>query len=84
MTKLPKWHVRPAKARISLASALPDQSSLSTWKGLGSLAIHTAHREADAQADLSLHYAYKSFCLSYRAAAPFSYETNFWLTFYVL
>ena len=54
MTKLPKWHVRPAKTRISLASTLPDQSSLSTWKGFGSLAIHTAHREdwsdwADAQ-----------------------------------
>ena len=45
MTTLPKWHVRPAKTRISLASALPDQSSLSTWKGFGSLAIHTAHRE---------------------------------------
>ena len=84
MTKLPKWHVRPAKTRISLASALPDQSSLSTWKGFRSLATHTAHREdwADAQADLSLHCAYKSFCWSCRAAAPFSYETNFWLTFY--
>ena len=89
MTKLPKWHVRPAKTWISLASALPDQSSISTWKGFGFLAIPTAHGEdwsdwADAQADLSRHCAYKSFCWSYRTAAPFSYETNFWLTVYII
>ena len=51
--------VRPAKTQISWASAQSDQSSLSAWRNLGSLATHWAHSKdwsdwADAQADLSL------------------------------
>ena len=50
------------------ASTQSDQeSSLSTWRNLGSLGTQWMHSEdwldwADAQADLSLHRAYRSFC----------------------
>ena len=49
------------------ASAQSDQSSLSTWRNLGSLAPHWVHSEdwsdwVDAQADLSLHWAHWTFC----------------------
>ena len=37
-----KWHVRPAKTQIS---PVWSESSLSTWRKLGSLAIHWAHSE---------------------------------------
>ena len=50
------------RLRSALASAQSDQSSLSAWRSLGSLATHWAHSKdwsywADAQADPSLHWA---------------------------
>ena len=58
--KTNKLRVRPAKTRISLISPL------SAWRKLGSLATHWAHSKdqsdmADAQADLSLHWAHTHF-----------------------
>ena len=59
-----KMTVRPAKTQISLGiSPVWSESSLSTWRKLGSLATQWAHSEdwsdwADAQADLSLHWAH--------------------------
>ena len=55
MTKPAKWHLRPDWS----------ESSLSAWK-FGSLAPHWEHNEdwsdlADAQADLSLHWAHSHF-----------------------
>ena len=56
MTKLTKWHVRPAKTQISLGiRQVWSESSLSAWRKLGSLATHWEQREdwsdwADAQA----------------------------------
>ena len=49
------------------ASAQSVQSSLSPWRKLGSLAIHSAHSEslsdwADAQTDLSLCWAHMLLC----------------------
>ena len=66
--KTNKLRVCPAKTRISLISPL------SAWRKLGSLATHWAHSEdwsdmADAQADLSLHWAHNSFCLFCHVAA---------------
>ena len=81
MTKLTKWHVRPAKTQISLGIR-PDwsESSLSTWGKLMSLAIIRAHNEqrtlwsdwADSQADLSLSWAQRSFCWFCHEAAHFT------------
>ena len=68
MTKPTKWHVRPAKTQISLGiRPVWSESSLSAWRKIGSLATHWAHSEdwsdwADAQADLSLRWAQRSFC----------------------
>ena len=58
------------------ASAQSYQSLLSAWRKLGSLATHWAHSEdwsdwADAQADLSLHWAYMPFCWFCHEAAHF-------------
>ena len=67
MTKRTKWHVRPAKTRISWGiRPVWSQSSLPAWRNLGSLATHWAHSEdwsdwADAQADLSLRWAHNHF-----------------------
>ena len=64
-----KWHVRPLKTQISLGiRPVWSVSSLSTQRPLGSLATHWAQSEdwsdwADAQADLSIHWAQMSFCL---------------------
>ena len=43
--------------------AQSDQSSLSAWRNLGSLATHCAHSEdwADAQADPSLRWGHTHF-----------------------
>ena len=50
VTKPTKWHVRPAKTQISLGIRLVwSESSLSTWKKLGSLATHWAHSEDSDQ-----------------------------------
>ena len=53
------------KMSVCPASTQSNQSSLSTWKKLGSLATHWAHSEgsdsADAQPDLSLRWAHTHF-----------------------
>ena len=46
MTKLTKWHVRPAKTQIS---PVWSESLLSAWRKLGSLATHWAHSEDSDQ-----------------------------------
>ena len=51
MTKQTKWHVRPVKTQISLGIRLVwSESSLSTWRKLGSLATYLAHSEDSGQA----------------------------------
>ena len=57
MVKISAWHdktnkvsVRPAKTQISLGiRPVWSESSLSTWKKLGSLATYWAHREDSDQ-----------------------------------
>ena len=50
MIKPTKWHVRPAKTRISLGiRPVWSEFSLSTWRKLGSLPIHWAHSEDSDQ-----------------------------------
>ena len=67
------WPVRPAKTQISQS----DQSSLSSWRNLGSLASHWAHSEDSVetggcpQADQSLCWAHRSFCWFCHAVAQF-------------
>ena len=68
------------RLRSALASAQSDQSLLSAWRSLGSLATHWAHSKdwsdwVDAQAELSLRWVHRSFC---HEVAHFSYmsETN--------
>ena len=55
------------RLRSASASAHSDQSSLSAWRKLGSLATNWEHSEdwsdwVDAQADLSLRWAHMPFC----------------------
>ena len=62
------------KLRSAWASAQSDQSSLSPWRNLASLATHWVHREdwsnwADAQADLSLCWTHRSYCWFCHAVA---------------
>ena len=48
--KMAKWHVRPAKTHISLGICpVWSESSLSTWRKLGTLATHWAHSEDSDQ-----------------------------------
>ena len=66
MTKPIMWLCAQRRLRSAWASARSDQSSLSAWRKLGSLATHWAHSEdwsdwADAQADLSLRWAQSHF-----------------------
>ena len=62
-----KVSVCPAKTQISLCMRpVWSESSLSTWRNIGSLATHWMHCEdwsdwADAQADLSLRWAHSHF-----------------------
>ena len=50
MTKPTKWHVRPSETQISLRiRPISSESSLSTWRKLGSLATHWAHSEGSNQ-----------------------------------
>ena len=69
--------VRPAKTLISLGiHPVWSESSLSTWRNLRSSAFSTAHSElwsdwVDAQTELSLHWAHKSFCWFWHASAHF-------------
>ena len=48
MTKPTKW-LCAQQRQISLASAQSDQSSLSTWRNIGSIATHWAHSEDSDQ-----------------------------------
>ena len=47
----------------------------SSWRSIGSLATHKVHSE-DAQADLSLHWAHRSFCWFCHAVAHFRMLSN--------
>ena len=83
MTKTTQWHVRPAKTQISLGIRPAwSESSLSAFRTLRSLATHWARGEdwsdwADAQADLSLGWAHRSFCwFCYEAAQLGKLETT--------
>ena len=64
ITKLTKWHVRPAKTLISLGiRPVWSESLLSAWRNIGPLTTYWAHSEdwsdlADVQADLSLRWAH--------------------------
>ena len=65
MTKPTKWHVHPAKTQFSLGICR---------RSIGSLGTKKAHSEdwsdwADAQADLSLRWAHRSFFRFCREAA---------------
>ena len=73
VTELPhnktnKMTYAPSKTQISLGICpVWSVSSLSEWRNSGSLATHWGHCKdwsdwADAQADLSLHWAHISFC----------------------
>ena len=70
-----KWHVRPAKTLISLGiRPVWSESSLSTWRKFGSLAIHWAHSEDSDQAGrmpklICLRRAHMPFCRFCRALA---------------
>ena len=45
-SKSTKWHMPPAKTQISLGiRPVWSESSLSTWRNVGSLATHGAHSE---------------------------------------
>ena len=84
MTKPTKCSVRPAKAQISLGIRLVwSESLLFAWRKLGSLATYWAHCEdwADAQADLSLRSALRSFCWFCHKTA-YIYDTIMILSFW--
>ena len=49
MTKPTKWLCAQRRLRSTWASAQSDQSSLSVWRKLGSLATHWAHSEDSDQ-----------------------------------
>ena len=49
MTKPTKWLCAQRRLRSAWASAQSDQSSLSAWRKLGSLATHWAHSEESDQ-----------------------------------
>ena len=77
MTKPTVWHVHPVKTQIRLGSV---QSSLSTWRNIWvfSYPLSALRRLwsdlADAQADLSLPWAHRSFCwFSCEAADLFAF-----------
>ena len=88
MTKPTKWPARQIKRRSTWASVQSDQSSLSAWRKLGSLATHWMHNEdwsdcADAQADLSLRWAHMLLSWFCRAFAHYLPSFAKW-TFLVL
>ena len=66
MTKPTKWPWAQRRLGLAWASAQSDQSSLSAWRNLGSLATRWAQWRcwsdwADAQADQSLRWAHGHF-----------------------
>ena len=87
-TKPTKSPVHPAKTLISLGICpVRSVSALSTWRKFESLANHQAHNNellsdlADAQADLSLRRAHKSFCWFCHDQAHFWYITDQWCSY---
>ena len=83
MTKPIKWHVRKAKTQIRLGiRPVWSESSLCTWRKLGSLATNWEHSGdwsdwADAQADLSLRWAHSHF-------VGFVMRRIIWVSLYIL
>ena len=76
MTKPTKWHVRPAETQISLGiRPVRSESSLCTqWVAKDPMIPHADSEVslsdwADAQADLSLRWAYRQFCWFCHVAA---------------
>ena len=71
MTKSTKWPVRPAKTQIRLLGFRSMCSSMCSWGSKLSSCGQWRHwlDWVDAQADLSLRWAHKSFCSFCRAAA---------------
>ena len=83
MTKATKWMCTQRRLRSARASAQSDQSSLSAWRNLGSLATHWAHSEdwsdwTDDLADFSLCWVHMPFCWFCHEAAhmQFIHETS--------
>ena len=79
-TKPTKCHVRQRGLRSAWASAKSDQSSLSAWRKLGSLATYWEHSKdwsdwVDAQADLSLCWAHMPFGRFCHVLVHFSYTS---------
>ena len=63
------------RLRSAWVCAQSDQSSLSAYRNLGSLATHWMHSEDSdqtVQADLSLHWVHRLFCWLSHAQAQFS------------
>ena len=77
MTKLTTWFLRPEKTHISQGiRPVWSESSVFAWRNTGSSATHWAHCKdwsdwADAQADLSLCWAHRSFCWFCHEAAHY-------------
>ena len=70
--------VHPAKTQISLdICPVWQESSLSAWRKLRSLATHWAHCKdwVDAEADLSLHWVHRTFCWFCHEVAQFFHGT---------
>ena len=75
--------VRPAKTQISLGiRPVWSESSLSTWRNIGSSATHWAHcADSDhAQVDLSLRWTQRSFCWFCHEAAQMILLKHFKIT----
>ena len=68
MTKPTKWSVRPVKTQIW------SEYSLSSWRTIGVL----SYQKADAQTDLSLRWADRSFCWSCHAVIILIYHYQKW------
>ena len=71
MTKQTKWVCAQRRLRSAWTSAQSDQSSLSTRRKLGSLAIHWAHSEESVQTVRSLQWAHRPFRWFCQAATHF-------------
>ena len=78
----PNDNVRPVKTQISLGICpVWSESSLSTWRNLGSLATHWAHSKdwpdwVVAQVDLRLRWAHMLLCWFCHAAAQSRHSTK--------
>ena len=74
MTKSAKWLGCPAKTQINLGMCpVWSEFSLGPWRKFGSFAAHEVHSKdcsdwAHTQADLSLCWVHRSFCLICHAA----------------